>query len=100
VTEQLAKYNNGIGINSLTWSEYYVSTVACANHDGSNFRSLTLHYFKGLNLWNVNNGKKLVSVQAEKGGPLKAVDWNHLEPDLILTGSFSSRVKLFDVNSN
>jgi WD40 repeat protein len=64
-----------------------VSTIACANHDGS------------INLWNVNSGKRLVSVKAEKGSSLKSIDWNNLETDLILTGSFSSRVKLFDINN-
>lgn len=50
-------------------------------------------------MWNVNNGKRLVNVQAEKGHALQAIDWNNMEFDLLLTGSYSSRIKLFDINS-
>ena len=54
---------------------------------------------KGINFWNVNRSKRLVSVQADKGYFVSAVDWNQLDHDYVLTASSSSRVKMFDISS-
>ncbi|KAL0490470.1 peroxin [Acrasis kona] len=86
-TEILAKCPNKIGINAIVWSEKYVSSVACANHDGS------------VTVWDVNKTKRQVTVQAEKGHALHSIDWNHLDYNYLLCGSASSRVKLFDLNN-
>jgi WD40 repeat protein len=81
------RIRNRVGIHTLTWSEHYVQTIVCGNHDG------TIHF------WNVNKGKRLVSLQADKGYPISAVDWNHLDHNYILSASSSSRVKLFDISN-
>jgi WD40 repeat protein len=81
------KLKNRTGVHSLTWSEHFVQTVMCGNHDGS------------INFWNVNKGRKLVSLVGDKGYPINSVDWNQLDNDYILTAASSSRVKMFDISN-
>lgn len=51
-----------------------------------------------MTLWNVNQSQKVISILADKGYSIKCVDWNQFgdSATLVLVGSTSSRIKLFD----
>ncbi|KAF0985066.1 hypothetical protein FDP41_000105 [Naegleria fowleri] len=84
--KQIAVLDNKVGVNKLMWSEIFKELVASANHDGT------------VTLWNVNQSQKVISILADKGYSIKCVDWNQFgdSATLVLVGSTSSRIKLFD----
>ena len=79
----IQKIDNKIGIHQLCWSEFYHDLLLCSNHDGT------------FNLWNINDKKK-TEVLSEEGYHITSIDWNNLKKELILVGSESSRIQLFD----
>ncbi|KAG2381671.1 hypothetical protein C9374_006055 [Naegleria lovaniensis] len=84
--KQIAVLDNKVGVNKLVWSEIFKELIASANHDGT------------VTLWNVNQSQKVISILADKGYSISCVDWNQFgdSATLLLVGSTSSRIKLFD----
>ena len=52
-------------------------------------------------LWNINEGKKVVSTLTDKGYSITCIDWNQFNDSstLLLVGSSSSRIKMFDTRN-
>ena len=59
---------------------------------------MVLPIFLGISLWNLNETKKISTTLVDKGYNITCVDWNNFNDSstLILIGSSSSRIKLFD----
>lgn len=83
----LKKFDNKIGVHKLSLSENYPEILISANHDGS------------MNIWDINKSKMVSNIVCEEGYPLSSVNWNNLIQNLILVGSTSSRIELFDSNN-
>lgn len=83
----LKKFDNKIGVHKLSLSENYPEILLSANHDGS------------MNIWNINESKLLSNIVCEEGYPISSLNWNNLIKNLILVGSTSSRIELFDSNN-
>ena len=57
-----------------------------------------IFYLSALSLWNLNETKKIITTLVDRGYHIKCIDWNQFNDSstLILIGSSSSRIKLFD----